>query len=295
MSVINSTMSAVLSMNNALRQINVLLPLKVVMTDVDGSLLEHRHHSSTQLKQALNKLDQQGMPVVFCSCKTATEMQLLRRQIPNNHPFIVENGAAIHIPQRYFIEDIDVANFCENDCDVFTFSRPRRHWQRLLTQLKPRFKGLFTSVNDMAITDLIALTGLSVSQLHAASQRRFTELVVWQGSISEKTHFIAELHEIGANVTESGHFLLIGGNHNKGRALQWLAERYRFDHHSVTSIAASDSDHDQAMLEAADRALIIRSDLHPPPQLQRKDNVWISAHKGPIGWAETLPQLINRY
>ncbi|MCC5024517.1 MAG: HAD hydrolase family protein [Candidatus Synoicihabitans palmerolidicus] len=71
----------------------------LVFTDLDGTLLEWSTYSPMIARPAMLRLREIGVPVVFCSSKTATEQRALRQALGiRSIPSIVENGAAIIVP-----------------------------------------------------------------------------------------------------------------------------------------------------------------------------------------------------
>ena len=88
-------------MNKASSQKKYSLPIKLIFTDMDGSLLDHHSYSFKPAVEMLDKLEIQGIPVIPITSKTKAELLPLRKQLNNSHPFIVENGAAIYIPRNY--------------------------------------------------------------------------------------------------------------------------------------------------------------------------------------------------
>ena len=76
--------------------------MKVVITDLDGTLLDHDSYSWSEAAPAVEALRTAGIPLVLCSSKTRAEMEELRRELNNKDPFIVENGGALFVPRDYF-------------------------------------------------------------------------------------------------------------------------------------------------------------------------------------------------
>ena len=74
----------------------------IIITDLDGTLLHHRTYSFEEAKPALDLVRRQGIPLVICSSKTRAEIEVYRKRLDNNHPFISENGGGIYIPAGYF-------------------------------------------------------------------------------------------------------------------------------------------------------------------------------------------------
>ena len=278
----------------------------LIFSDLDGTLLDHHNYSSTPVQPCLAELEGQGIPVIFCSSKTCAELLPLRTELNNRHPFIIENGAAVYIPHGYFTQppltqalddkgQYNAININQQaGYSVYAFTEPRSHWQQLIDSVAEHYQdNEFTSFAQMTLDDLIAATGLNSQAANRAQQRSFGEPILWRGEGTRKKHFIDDLSKLGATILEGGRFLHVSGATDKGRALQWLAACYRQQQTThIETIAAGDGNNDIAMLEAADKALIIRSPANPPPKLHRTENVWQSTLYGPEGWAATMPLLI---
>jgi len=74
----------------------------VIFTDLDGTLLDAETYSYEAARPALAMLKKRQIPVVLCTSKTRAETEAIARRLGLKHPFIVENGGAIFIPQGYF-------------------------------------------------------------------------------------------------------------------------------------------------------------------------------------------------
>jgi len=100
---------------------------------------------------------------------------------------------------------------------------------------------------------------------------------------------------MGANILEGGRFIHVSGDSDKGQALTWLAQVYQAQTSdaSVSTIALGDSHNDVAMLTIADHAVLIRSPVHAPPTIARDEQLFISTHTGPKGWAEGIHHFIG--
>ena len=265
----------------------------LIFTDLDGSLLDHNTYSFEPAIPVLEALKTRHVPVICCTSKTFAELLPLREQLQNHYPFIVENGAAVYLPTQDFphLADSTASPHAGYLCQ--TFSKPRAHWQQCLDQLPARLQQQFVRFSQLGIDGICAATSLGREQATQANQREFSEPLQWLGSDSDKTVFIEAMHQLGANILQGGRFLHVSGDCDKGRALLWLKTVYQQQYdQAFTSIAAGDSHNDIAMLEAADKALIIRSPAHEAPQLQRADAL-LSTAFGPAGWAEGISRLIE--
>ena len=77
-------------------------PKPIIFTDLDGTLLDRETYSFEPAEPALDLIRQKDIPLVLSSSKTRAEIELYRRKLENDHPFISENGGAVFIPKDYF-------------------------------------------------------------------------------------------------------------------------------------------------------------------------------------------------
>ena len=82
----------------------------LVVTDLDGTLLDHETYSYAEAAPALAELRRRGIPLVLASSKTRAEMELLHAELGLSDPFICENGAAICTPTAGGVEVEALAN-----------------------------------------------------------------------------------------------------------------------------------------------------------------------------------------
>ncbi len=259
----------------------------LLVTDLDGSLLDHHSYDFSPAQPLLEQLETLNIPVIPATSKTAAEVISLRTRINNRHPFIAENGAAIYIPEGYF-NQLPGDTRARDGWQILEFSSSRHHWLEILDSIAPEFGREFRGFRAAGVDGIIALTGLDRKSAQLANQRDYSEPVAWLGDEARKSRFVAALRERGANVLQGGRFLSISGDCDKGRALRSLANLYRLNNPGTefVTLAIGDSNNDIAMLESADYALVIKSDNHPAPVLKRQTGISYSATCGPGGWRE---------
>ena len=271
----------------------------MVVTDLDGSLLDHYTYSYAPAKPMLEQLKADGVPVVLCSSKTRAEMQVLRAELGLTDPYIVENGAAIYVPKTYVplgaASPLTMPERGEDMGDEWriAFGEPRTHWQELMRTLPDELRANYRKFAAMTVGQIADLTGLSIEDARRASQREFGEPLHWRGAPADKQRLIDTLQHLGARVLQGGRFLHVAGDFDKGRALKWLAN-YLGDAtgKKPITVALGDSQNDVAMLDAANYAVVIRSPVHEAPRLERDEGVIFTEHTGPRGWAEGLSAVL---
>src|SRR5437879_13916960 len=74
----------------------------VVVTDVDGSLLEPGTRSLLDERAALDFLAARGIPLVINSSRTRAEIERLHQTLQMLPPFITAHGSDIVIPHGQF-------------------------------------------------------------------------------------------------------------------------------------------------------------------------------------------------
>jgi len=270
----------------------------LIYTDLDGSLLDHHSYSYAAAVPALKQLEKNKIPIIPATSKTYEELLPLRVELNNQHPFIVENGAAIYVPKGYFRTEPPthhlVSSYEKSEFNCYVFSKCRETWQSLLQHLSRFFPDEFITFAQLGTSGIQSSTGLSSTGAEKANSREFSEPLIWKSTEQRKQAFIAMLIEAGANVLQGGRFLNVTGNCDKGQALKWLSEYYKKDqkNEELISIAAGDSQNDVAMLEAANKAIIIRSPVAPSP-LIRNPNQYQTQATGPEGWSEGIQHFTN--
>lgn len=259
---------------------------RLVFTDLDGTLLDHDSYSYAAAMPCLRTLERLGIPLIPATSKTRAEIEQLRAELGNAHPFVVENGAAVFIPAGYFPAQ-PAETTQRGDYWVRELAPGRPRWLALLDEVQAEFAGEFAHFFQLGTTGIMRATGLTESRARLANQREYSEPVQWLGRESRKRAFVAELQRRGATVLQGGRFLSVSGDTDKGRALRWLRQCYAdVCAGGVDDLAAGDSDNDCAMLEVAATALVVRSPARPLPKLARQVGVLHSKACGPAGWAE---------
>ncbi|WJG11123.1 HAD-IIB family hydrolase [Aliiglaciecola sp. LCG003] len=266
----------------------------IVFTDMDGTLLDHNSYSFEPAVKTLAHLHDLNIPVIPNTSKTFDELIDLRQNIGLTGPFIVENGAAIHIPHGFFAKKPSDTQWLNNHW-VKQFTSRKSHWLSLLNSVKADFEGQFTHFSQMSIAQIMANTGLSEPEAQRAANRQYGEPVLWLGNEQQKHDFIESLRNIGARPLIGGRFIHISGESNKGSALEWLVREFerQYPSHSFISIALGDGQNDADMLDAATISVRIKSPTNPLPQLHKTKNVITTSLEGPEGWSQAIQHILN--
>lgn len=178
----------------------------LVFTDLDGTVLDHYSYSHALAEPMLRVFMRENIPVIPVSSKTRAELEPLRVALENHHPFIVENGAGICIPENYFSDMPSGYEFI-NGYWQKGFSRPRAFWQACLRKLQPEFESDFISFSMAGTQGIAKMTGLSLEEAEQANQRQYSEPLLWRGSPERRNYFLRCLQDMDVRAVQGGRFL----------------------------------------------------------------------------------------
>ena len=91
----------------------------VIYTDLDGTLLDHHTYAFDEALETIKALKDRGIPIIPCTSKTRAETVSLMQAMDIHGPMIIENGAAIWVPQDWGLErptgsDSDADAWCHS-------------------------------------------------------------------------------------------------------------------------------------------------------------------------------------
>jgi hydroxypyruvate reductase len=259
----------------------------IIITDLDGTLLDTASYSHAQAEQALALIRARGIPLILCSSKTRAEIEVLRGELDNAHPFIAENGGGIFIPRGYFS-----APFESEDCGDYhrvTLGTPYAEIRRRFILLRETLRVAVRGFGDMTVAQVAALTGLAPEAAQRAMQRDFDEPLVFEGAPDE--HFLHAIEQSGLGWTE-GRIFHIMGKHDKGRAVGLLKALYEKQGGAVETIGLGDSLNDLPLLRAVDVPVLVMHDDGSHDARIDIEGMVKTRLPGPAGWNESVLRLL---
>lgn len=260
----------------------------VIITDLDGSLLDHHTYGWQPAERWLATLKAHDVPVVFCSSKTAAEIVPLQIGMGlQGSPFIAENGALWQFYHHRQANDPQPAMVMGHD-----YASIRAIMQRLRESYGFKFFG-FGDVDHQVISEW---TGLTPQNALLAQQRQASETFIWREGDQRLAEFTALLAQDNLGVTQGGRFYHVMSTHiSKGAALRQLLARFQQqDGRRRQSLGLGDGPNDISMLNAVDYAVIVQGYSNTPVELDaRQRQVYRTQAYGPEGWSEGMDHFIT--
>jgi len=257
----------------------------VVFTDLDATLLDHHDYSFEAANTALSALKSLEIPLILNSSKTKPEMNHIRAMLDNEHPFIVENGAALIIPPHYFDFLTDEAVNFSTEYSIIL--------QTLSALRKQGFK--FRNFDVLTAKDVSDLTGLSEEGAEMAKARFGSEPLLWEDTEENLALFTQEIQKHQLKLIKGGRFYHVIGLFDKGMAIDKARVFFekKYPNKEIVTVGLGDSPNDLPMLETVDIAIVIKSGRSAEMKLNNK-NVTFSQHEGPTGWNEEILKLLEQ-
>jgi mannosyl-3-phosphoglycerate phosphatase len=255
----------------------------LVVTDLDGTLLDATTYEFSAAREALDALRTRAIPIVLATSKTLSEAHEVAAAIGGHPILIVENGGAAVIPAAYAVNSDEER--LEDGALVIEMGVAREWLSRQLAEISAETGARLRGFDQLTISEVAALTGLSLNAARMARERRYDEPFLVEG-----TERIPEVqlaaHSRGLSVTRGGRFFHLTGPSTKGRALETILERFGRRGHRFVTVGLGDAPNDLSFLRLVDRPVVMphRGGRLDPALVAALPHCERATEEGPRGW-----------
>ena len=274
------------------------LPQYVVFVDLDGTLLGTDAASWEAAAPALEVLRRHGIPLILVSSKTRAEVESLRRHLQHQHPFIVENGAAVFIPHGLFTFPLERVR-TKDSYDVIELGMPYHMLRDVLKQIEDAVETPLHGFGDLSLDDIMQVSGLSRSEAELANVREYDEPFLLEGPQTLVEEVCRQIVARGLRWMKTGGLFHLTGHNDKGEAAEILMrcyqreQRLRFRSRPAESVGIGESINDIPLLAVVDHPILVQrpdgsfdTDVILPRLVRRRGI-------GPAGWSDALLRLLD--
>lgn len=263
----------------------------VVFSDLDGTLLDHATYSFEPARPALEALAAADVPIVFCTSKTRSETERWRLALENTHPFIVENGGAVFVPDGYFPFEVKFDR-AEAGYGILELGKPYADLRRALGVIRSRTGLDLRGFGDMSLEEIAERCGFTLEDAALAAKREYDEPFV-AADPAALPRVVREAGAEGLRVVSGGRFHHLVGASDKGRAVSALLALFARARGAVQSVGVGDSLNDEPMLRAVDIPILVRKPRGGHANAIHVPGLVLAPYAGPEGWREAILELLR--
>ncbi len=268
----------------------------LVFTDLDGTLLDHHTYAYQAALPALERLRDNGTPVIAVSSKTRLEIEPLLDVPAFAKVFVTENGSGVFVAPESGLRLPPGARE-KGGYKVMQLGVPYDRVVQALRAAAQGCPGRIRGFSDLSTAEVAALTGLSHGEASRAKRREFSEPFLYDGDEAGLTCLEAALSGAGLRCLRGGRFLHALGACDKGNAVRLLLSIYQASYPmlSWTTVGLGDSLNDLALLGAVDLPVVVMRPggdyMELPEPLAAR--VLRAPGIGPVGWNAAMLRLLD--
>jgi mannosyl-3-phosphoglycerate phosphatase len=264
----------------------------VIFSDLDGTLLDYHTYSFESAQPALDKIKNEGIPLILVSSKTRRELVYYQEELDlKGQPFVVENGSAIFTLPGYFsgLRRSEVSGYY----DRYALGKTYNEIESILKIISEKYSYNIRGFHNASQKEIKEMTGLTESQLQMALSREFSIPLFFDDQAEQILK--KEIDSYGLRILYGGRFMHLLSNVDKGEAMKIIMEGYceREGRYDLQSIALGDSLNDFAMLAAADHPFLVKKHDGSYERRQTLESVIYSPGIGPEGWNQSLTTFLE--
>ncbi|HLG30150.1 MAG TPA: hypothetical protein VI387_08075, partial [Candidatus Brocadiales bacterium] len=217
------------------------------------------------------------------------EIELYRKWLGNQHPFISENGGGIFIPRGYF--ESTIKGEIRDNYIIINLGTLYEDIRKVFIDIREGLRIKVKGFGDMTVKEVANFAGLSIIEADLAKKRDFDEPFIFEEGELRVGEFLYAIEESGLNWTQ-GRFFHILGDNNKGKAVKILKYLYEKAYGKIKTIGLGDGLNDLPLLQEVDYPVLVRKEDGSYEARIDLPNIIKIDGIGPEGWANAVMGLI---
>jgi mannosyl-3-phosphoglycerate phosphatase len=263
----------------------------ILFTDLDGTLIDQSAYSADPALGVLRRIQELGLPLVFCTSKTRAEVEYWRTTLCNKHPFIIENGAALYVPDGHFPNNFR-APVHREEYGVFEFGVPYDDLVEALWQASVETGCRTWGFHELSAKEISRMYGLSLEQAKLAKIREYDEPFEILDPPGDE--LLAAIERHGKRWTRGGRLHHITGHGNKAHGVCLLTCYYRWTFDNIITVGLGDGMNDLDFLRCVDIPVVVKSNTGDRLKAALP-RARVSDLPGPEGWSRVVMDILDRY
>jgi mannosyl-3-phosphoglycerate phosphatase family protein len=263
-------------------------PDRVVVSGIDGGLLDPVTKDYDPARPAIAALESLGLPLVLCSSRPRAEVELVSRLFGLGAPMIVENGAALVVPDGHLAHGVPGGRG-DGSCHVLQLGPPRERLRAALAEVAAAAGVAIRAATDLRPGERLHGGGLAGLLGPTSHGHEHTEPFLLERE--EDAVALARAAESrGLHVARGESFFFLCGGADKGLAVRTLLSLYEREGRLPNAIALGTWQVDLPMLRAVHRPVLLPrpGGTVEPCLLAALPHAERARRGGPEGWNDAV-------
>ena len=257
----------------------------LIFTDLDGTLLDRDTFEFKKISNYIKDIILKGIIIIPNSSKTREEIDIFNKELKENLPFIVENGAAIYnlnAINSSFPEKISLSRECAEILEIFE--------SKISYKLKKKCK----FVNNLTFDEQIKKFGLPKEKLKYAMNREYTIPLIFDGSKNEKIDLFKSVRKVGLSLQEGGRIINLCDKTSKAQAMKMVVKIFKkIIKEKLITLGIGDNFNDLEMIKNSDIPCLVFNDKFKLEKINI-NNCLVSKSPAPDGWVEVVKLALDK-
>jgi len=273
----------------------------LIFSDIDNTLLQsyiikegeiYHIEEYGEIKEIVQKLRKNKIPLVLCSSKTRFEQEKIRKYLEIDDPYVVENGGAIFIPENYFPIDLEELGLSIssriNENLVIELGKSYNRIIETLQEIREIFHIEFIAVHDLSLPELAQKVGISIYDAKLMASREYSETIL-EININNLDKLKRILNDRGLRILQGTRYNTVSSLHDKGSAISILKKLYsiKYENEKIESIGIGDAFNDIPMFENVDKPFLVRNIQNSYAPMKINNLIRVNGI-GQTGWKEII-------